>query len=124
MKAPASHPQRTESGAATNPAAAEIQLLRSKLLAAGQEAETIKARLRDAELELQSAHVHLNDKPSRNYTKQVTSEESARYEAERERDLMQLVLSHSPVLIGVLQGPDLHVTWLNDASAEAIGSGP
>jgi signal transduction histidine kinase len=112
MKAPASHPQRTESGAATNPAAAEIQLLRSKLLAAGQEAETIKA-----------AHVHLNDKPSRNYTKQVTSEESARYEAERERDLMQLVLSHSPVLIGVLQGPDLHVTWLNDASAEAIGSG-
>ncbi len=59
----------------------------------------------------------------RGVTERLAHEQIARREAEQDRDFMQLVLAHSPVLIGALEGSDFRIKWLNPAAVKAIGSG-
>jgi PAS domain S-box-containing protein len=55
------------------------------------------------------------------YTEHVSRKQVTPRDDDRERDLMRLVLSHSPLLIGVAEGVELRVTWLNNAGNQAIG---
>src|SRR3954471_19931202 len=64
-----------------------------------------------------SAHANL----AADHSEQLSREQSARREAERDRDFISQVLSHAPVMIGALEGPDLLVKWLNSAAAIALG---
>lgn len=51
-------------------------------------------------------------------------EQAARAAAERERDLLQSVLSQAPVAIGLYQGPDMVVGMVNDQMAGLWGYTP
>jgi len=57
----------------------------------------------------------------RDYTERFVNEQTLRREAEQERDFMRLVLSHSPVILGSLEGPNLKVKWLNAAGEQTLG---
>lgn len=68
---------------------------------------------KQAEVELQKSRIEL--------VELLSSEQSARAEAERQRDFTNQVLEHAPLAIGVLGGPDHRFLLVNRETCELIG---
>ncbi|MCA1632756.1 MAG: PAS domain S-box protein [Acidobacteria bacterium] len=51
----------------------------------------------------------------------LSREQSARAEAERQRNLTQLVLEHAPLAIGIMEGPDHRFVLVNRQTCELTG---